>query len=323
MAKSKKQTTHSFDIELAEIYGLNCAIIISYFQTRVASKIDEGKGDGFKCGRTWVKVSAKKMNMRLSYMSPRQISTAISKLEKEKIIISHSFNRHSSDRTKNYAFVHESDWLLHEDCDYDAEFLELNKCNKGSDCLKNMYINHFTKSKMDFTKGDTPEFTKGDTPEFTKQGSLYHIDLLVHSCTPNVHAEFSSENENLIDQDLLSKSNKLEKAKSILEKSNRSSNSNEKEDRKKLGKIKNACRKVFMSLHKRDELNVDRTIDELVEEFSSFYKGRTDKQTITAIIEKWLSNRASGKHKKLLDGRKKGEVGFTKDEELELSLIHI
>lgn len=94
---------HLFDVEVAVEYGVNCAIILENFcywiEKNKANKIN------FYDGYYWTYNSVRAFNELFPYMSQKQITTAIKKLEEEQLIISGNYNKLPWDRTKWYALT--------------------------------------------------------------------------------------------------------------------------------------------------------------------------------------------------------------------------
>lgn len=94
---------HLFDVEMAVEYGVNCAIILENF----CYWIEKNKANqiNFYDGYYWTYNSVRAFNELFPYMSQKQITTAIKKLEEEQLIISGNYNKLPWDRTKWYALT--------------------------------------------------------------------------------------------------------------------------------------------------------------------------------------------------------------------------
>lgn len=94
---------HSFDIEIAKEYGIQCAIILKniYFWIEKNKANDKHLHDG----KYWTYNSIKAMTELFPYMSKNTINRALSKLEEEGLIITGNFNGIAYDRTKWYALT--------------------------------------------------------------------------------------------------------------------------------------------------------------------------------------------------------------------------
>lgn len=92
---------HHFDIEIAEVYGLNEAIILNNIRFWVLH--NEANGTNFHDGRFWTYNSMKAFEALFPYMKPRGIRSALDNLEREGLILTGNYNQSTYDRTKWYA----------------------------------------------------------------------------------------------------------------------------------------------------------------------------------------------------------------------------
>lgn len=91
---------HHFDIEIAEKYGLNEAIILNNIRFWVLH--NEANGTNFHDGRFWTYNSQKAFEKLFPYMKPFTVRTALKSLEDNGLIITGNYNKSSYDRTKWY-----------------------------------------------------------------------------------------------------------------------------------------------------------------------------------------------------------------------------
>lgn len=91
---------HHFDIEIAEAYGLNEAIILNNIRFWVIH--NEANGTNYHDGRHWTYNSMKAFEKLFPYMKPFAIRTALKALEENGLIITGNYNKSSYDRTKWY-----------------------------------------------------------------------------------------------------------------------------------------------------------------------------------------------------------------------------
>ena len=91
---------HSFDPEIAKKVGVNAAVlyqnIVWWTQKNAAN--DKHYHDG----RYWTYNSIKAFDALFPYLTPKQIRTALDKLEEAELILSGTFNKAGYDRTKWY-----------------------------------------------------------------------------------------------------------------------------------------------------------------------------------------------------------------------------
>lgn len=94
---------HTFDVDIAVEYGLNCAIILENLNFWIAK--NEANEVNFHDGYYWTYNSVKAFKKLFPYISERQISSALSKLEENGIIVTGNYNTVAYDRTKWYAIT--------------------------------------------------------------------------------------------------------------------------------------------------------------------------------------------------------------------------
>ena len=94
---------HSFDIDLAEAYGILEAILLNHFQHWI--KHNAANEKHYHDGRYWTFNTVKAFAELFPYASAKQIRTAINKLIKADIIMTGNYNKTTYDRTLWYAFT--------------------------------------------------------------------------------------------------------------------------------------------------------------------------------------------------------------------------
>lgn len=100
---------HSFDIHLAEKYGIHEAIIIHHFQHWI--RVNKRLKRNFHEGRTWTYQTRGEINAHLPYLSDKEIRGGIERLVEKEVLLKSNYNKTSFDRTSWYAFVNEDDFL--------------------------------------------------------------------------------------------------------------------------------------------------------------------------------------------------------------------
>ena len=71
---------HYFDIHIAELYGVNCAVILQNIWHWI--KKNEANGTNYYDGNYWTYNSTKAFKELFPYLSQKQIETALKKLQK-------------------------------------------------------------------------------------------------------------------------------------------------------------------------------------------------------------------------------------------------
>ena len=119
---------HSFDVNHAKKYGVECAVFIRHLQFWIIKNRANGKNrkpieiDGEMQYRTFTYNSAHALNQLFPYLSESQIYRIVTKLKKNKVIVVGKFNDNPYDKTNWYAFVNESEYMIDEyEPDTDAE----------------------------------------------------------------------------------------------------------------------------------------------------------------------------------------------------------
>lgn len=95
--------SHSFDIDVAKIYGVNAAILLKY----IGHWIDKNKANDkhFHDGNYWTYNSVKAFKELFPYMSEKVIRNTLKKLEDDGIIVTGNYNKAAYDRTTWYALT--------------------------------------------------------------------------------------------------------------------------------------------------------------------------------------------------------------------------
>lgn len=94
---------HTFDVEVAQKYGIKSAILINNFGYWI--KFNEANGVNYFDGRTWTFCSIIALAELFPYMSKREINYEIKKLIDAGILMSGNYNKWKYDRTLWYALT--------------------------------------------------------------------------------------------------------------------------------------------------------------------------------------------------------------------------
>jgi len=94
---------HSFNIELASLYGIEEAILIENIAFWIKKNV--GLDKNFHDGCYWTYNSARGFHDFFPYMSEKKINRHLLKLENCGVILSGNYNKLSYDRTKWYAII--------------------------------------------------------------------------------------------------------------------------------------------------------------------------------------------------------------------------
>lgn len=104
---------HSFDVEIAQKYGVNAAIILNNLEHWI--KKNEANGINNFDGNFWTFNSRRAYREIFPYMGERQINTAFQKLIEGGIIETGNYNKSAYDRTLWYALTEKGKAILHYD----------------------------------------------------------------------------------------------------------------------------------------------------------------------------------------------------------------
>lgn len=94
---------HHFNIEDAQKYGIECAILL--YNIRYWVNKNKANGKHFYDGRYWTYNSAKAFSELFPYLSKTQISRHLRKLEDMGVLVSGNYNSVAYDKTKWYTII--------------------------------------------------------------------------------------------------------------------------------------------------------------------------------------------------------------------------
>lgn len=141
--------THSFDVEIAVKYGIECAVLLSHINYWCLK--NEVNGKHLHNGKYWVYNSKKAFAKLFPYMSERQIDYALTKLKKENLILTDNFNYSKMNRTIWYTVTDFAKCIL-QNCKMENTNL-YNATSDNVDCIDN--INNTSKSNTIHTTNHT------------------------------------------------------------------------------------------------------------------------------------------------------------------------
>ncbi len=97
---------HSFNIEIAQKYGVNAAIVLRHIQFWIIKNKTHNKH--IHDGRTWTYYSLNAFTKIFPYLSKKQVRRALQILLDNGVILKADYNKYINTRTSWYAFVDES-----------------------------------------------------------------------------------------------------------------------------------------------------------------------------------------------------------------------
>lgn len=92
---------HYFDVNIAELYGINCAVLLQNIWRW--EQYHAANGNNFYEGRYWTYNSAAAFSELFPYLSKKQIEGALKKLRDNGILLVNNFNKQKWDRTLWYS----------------------------------------------------------------------------------------------------------------------------------------------------------------------------------------------------------------------------
>lgn len=121
--------THQFDAGIAEIYGVEIAIMVQNFAFWIAK--NKANNRNFYEGKTWTYNTIKAFNELFPYWSESQIRRILKKMEAAGILLTGNFNEVKYDRTIWYTFTN-AFYEKHK-CILQNRQMEVTKPSNGSD----------------------------------------------------------------------------------------------------------------------------------------------------------------------------------------------
>ena len=100
---------HSFDIDLAQKFGLNEAILLENIRFWIQK--NRANESHFHDGRTWTYNSVAAFREIFPYMGPKAIRAALERLVEGGVLVKGNYNTKSTDHTTWYGFVEEAIYL--------------------------------------------------------------------------------------------------------------------------------------------------------------------------------------------------------------------
>lgn len=110
---------HSFSVDYAEKYGIECAILITHFQywIRHNQKLKRNLHDG----RTWMYQTQQEISAHFPYWNRDSVNHHIAKLIKFGILKKGNYNKTQFDKTLWYAFENEEMFTKGQNCPMERE----------------------------------------------------------------------------------------------------------------------------------------------------------------------------------------------------------
>jgi len=97
---------HSFNIEIAQKYGINAAVVLRHLQFWIIKNKTHSKH--FHDGRTWTYYSLNAFTKIFPYLTKKQVRRALQILVERGVILKADYNKYKNTRTSWYSFVDEN-----------------------------------------------------------------------------------------------------------------------------------------------------------------------------------------------------------------------
>lgn len=150
---------HQFCVEVAEKYGVNCALLLHHINYWIEHNKKAKKH--YHDGLYWTYGSVKKLSEYFPYLTEKQVRTALNMLEKEGVIKTGNYNKGAFDRTKWYTITKTGDSILHKGQ------MEITNKENGTDYEVKAIPDNNTKYEKDRKKG-----TVGKKPEIESYNQI-------------------------------------------------------------------------------------------------------------------------------------------------------
>lgn len=144
---------HCFDVEIAEKYGVNAAIILYNFNFW----IEKNKADEMNCydGNYWTYASKKSLSASFPYLTERQIRTALDKLREDGILVAGNYNKNPYDKTNWYSITEKGTSMLQKSP------IDVTELKKGTSIGLESPTSETKKSdRLDFKVQPIPDITR-------------------------------------------------------------------------------------------------------------------------------------------------------------------
>ena len=98
--------THCFSVKVAEVLGIEKAVILHHIVYWIKKNEDDGRN--IHDGKHWIRLTAKEIATALPYLAAKSVGRWLAELVKDKYLLAtDKFNKSRYDRTMWYAFVGE------------------------------------------------------------------------------------------------------------------------------------------------------------------------------------------------------------------------
>lgn len=164
---------HSFDIEFAQKYGINAAVVFRHLQFWIIKNKTHSKN--FHDGRTWTYYSVKAFTKIFPYLTQKQVRNALQILLDNGVILKGNYNKRKNVRTSWYAFSDENTFAPEGKCSCPRGQMEL---PQRADGIAPQGKSNTDKDKSTDEKTDKPKiFQKEDLSSKDSRHSAFSLLL--------------------------------------------------------------------------------------------------------------------------------------------------
>lgn len=140
------EKTYHFDVDVAQKYGVDEAIILYNFRHWI--KVNRADGKNFHEGHTWTYKSIKALAEIWPFWSTDHIRRKLNRLVEVGVLVKDNYNRSGYDRTLWYAFKNEKTWFKSRAPILQKRKMDLlqppNPCGKTTEPIPNQSTNEST-----------------------------------------------------------------------------------------------------------------------------------------------------------------------------------
>ena len=174
---------HSFDIEVAQEYGIAEAIFIKHFQFWI--KKNKANKTHLHDGRTWTYNSIKAFMDLFPYMSQKTIRTTLEHLRSRGVLITGNYNDDACKRTLWYSFADEEKWI----CQIGLKQMPKTENANADDgkCINTDIDYTDNKPNKKTTNNISPSIPQGDVIEWSEEEELFEKFRLAYQGSKNGH----------------------------------------------------------------------------------------------------------------------------------------
>lgn len=174
---------HSFDVDIAAEYGVNCAILLNHMWFWCEK--NRANERHLYNGHYWTYSSVKALEELFPYMSKNSITRSLAKLKDNELLMEGNYNKSAYDRTKWYALTQKAYYILSK------EEIHLPKIRNGNAQSQKPIPDNITDNKhIEETYISNKKSTNRFIPPTTNEVYEYCISKGLMYVNPDAFVEF-------------------------------------------------------------------------------------------------------------------------------------